>query len=1213
MISFAKTLIAHGLRRILILSLITSSATSCAAAEQALDKRVSESAYFTQLVAPDHWDPTTPLPKDSEQQHQGWCATGFDADKSRAVNLANNRHFAEAIREWSKVIERLQSANLVYDRDEAFALIERARLYEHLGLKSEALADIQEGSRLTNLNDEHRLRLALLSINLEENRLAEALLSKAGDLSNSHDKPLFKYVLAVVQGKNGKVSTALSSFLEAAKLFAVDGSTDCAQACLDAAFNLDKKSRHTKISIRDLTPPMSNHKATLHLLEALATRKDIFEKGVLEGLLSSDDAKSIGRKNTFSERQTARDSSEIPKPVIEKLANNGMRISMWLKPEVCVVSSNELTHVLGSPLPEYHERHIEYRGSKVYEVPAGLLVLVSREGGFNAIWLAQVYSAGTAYPQPRLPIPFITAESLKDPFFKASLARADENSLKLYADLVEKALKRDPANVQALTFKAEIAARQHNLQQALTAINQAITLQSAQPQNATRFGKDTGNTLLISKGNYLLEQKKFAEALTIFELAYPKAPDADQLYQRAKAEIGIGQYESAKKDLSEAAQRYLFWGRISRRDEVRKLLAEIGEKNLDNIDGAAVATLSESLEDERNRAKKFKEQIDTESRLKNAETLRRQQTSINEKCKNVLIAMSKSETKPLKLTDSLVDFATAATEMKQITAARALIDRAIRAYCSYGPLSEYDGGTVPLINNLNIFPYEQIGERLRTVAMRSEPFCDDGVGNFQQNRDAAFNNLIMQYEPEQQIVLLQTMIEVRKRQSKSPKISSKLWRDRLQYVETEVAKNPAAVSRPNSSGARRLSLSNRFIPGISEQFDTSLDAISTMEHLTHQLDSASERNTSSLADWRNFVHDLNCEPALKQMLRFSGALAIANTYLHKSEPKLAADCIHEAVSNLPDTNLDCLIDSLESLRSAAELNHDFLLAESAYDQVLDKLAPAQSVEPTSTLELKLSLAELLMNHQRALSDKEKTRQYQERADKLFVECESHRFDKDTVPELYSKTKMAVRRLIAMKYPALQKLDLPHGEIIYREIGPDKTIENYIEIGERGIIGRGPNEMTLGHTIEILIDGRTLAEKSFEQLDAGNLTEAEKIIIAALRAKPTAENFAMLGECWYLKNEKSNALQACLMALDMDSRNTLAIALKHIIRGAASTSKAETMILRAKLKKNNKDHAVTQALCLVALHDKAQARQILMQYFRKQPKSYLAKQLMHDLR
>jgi tetratricopeptide (TPR) repeat protein len=1187
---------------------------NCAAAEQALDRRVVELSYFTQLVAPEHWDPTTPLPQDFDQEQHSWCGTGFNVNRIRAVNLANSRHFAEAIGEWSKVIEQLQSAHFVFDRDEAFALIERARLYEHIGLNSEALTDIQEASRLTQLNEECRLRLALLSIDLGENSLAEVLLAKAGNLSNSHDKPIYKYVLAVAQGKSGKVSTAVNSFMEAAKLFAIDGSTACAQACLDAAFSLNNDSRRriSKLTLSDLTPPRSNSKATLHLLEAFATRKDIFEKGVLEELLSVDGKESANRKQTLSKNQAVRDSSEVSKPTIEKLANNGMRISMWLKPEVCVLSSDELKHVLGKPLPAYDERHTEYRGSKVYRVPAGLLVLVSREGGFNAIWLAQVYSANTVYPQPRQPIPFFSGEYLKDPFFKTALARADRNSLEVYARLVEDTLKKDPTNVQALTYKAEIAAKQHDLEQALSAINQALRLQSAQSKNAAQISVDRGNPLLIEKGNYLLEQKKFEEALTIFEQALPKAPEADQLYQRAKAEIGVGQYESARKDLSEAADRYFFWGRITRRDEARELLAEIGTKDFVKNHaavGAVVATQSETLESERNKAKEFREQVNAESQLKNAETLHRQQKLINERCKDVLISMSKGATKPLKLTDALVNFARTATEMKQLPAARALLDRAIRAY-SYGPISEYDGCTGPLIRQLMIFPDEQIGERLRTVATRSETFCDDG--NFRGNRDDAFNDLIMQYREEQQIVLLRTMIDIRERQSKSPKISSKFWQDRLKYVEAEFAKYPANVLRPNSLSARERNLSNRITPGISEQFDASLNAISAMERLMHQLDSTSERNTSLIADWKSFVLELNCEPALKQMLQFAGPLAIANAYLQKSAPKLAADSVHEGINNLLDTDLDCLIGSLASLRSAAELNHDFVLAELAYEQALDKLAVAQAIEPTAMWELKLSLAELLMNHQRALSDQEKAREYRGRAAKLFDECESNRSQKVTVPESYSKTKMAVRRMIAMKYPALQKLDLPHGEIIYREIGADKEVENYIEIGERGMIGRGPSAITLGPTIEILVNGRTLDEKSFEQLDAGNLAEAEKILIAALRAKPTSETFAMLGECWFLKKEKSGALQACLMALDLDSRNALAIALKQLIRGEARTDKTKTLILRAALAKNSKENAVTQALCLLALHNNTQARQILTQYLRRQPKSFVAKQLLLSL-
>ncbi|MBS2005277.1 MAG: hypothetical protein JST44_27440, partial [Cyanobacteria bacterium SZAS LIN-5] len=612
----------------------------------------------------------------------------------------------------------------------------------------------------------------------------------------------------------------------------------------------------------------------------------------------------------MSKHQAARDSNEVPKPEIEKLAN-GQRISMWLKPEVCVLTSAELEHLLGKPLPEYDEKHTEYRGSKVYKVPAGLLVLVSREGGFNAIWLAQVYSADTVYPQPRQPIPFFSAEYLNDPFFRTSLARAGQNSLKVYAGLIEDTLKKDPTNVQALTYKAEIAAKQHDLEQAVTAINQAIKLQSAQSKNATQISADTGNQLLMDKGNYLLEQKKFAEALTIFEQAFPKEPEADQLYQRAKAEIGVGQYESARKDLSEAVDRYFFWGRISRRDEACKLLADISAKDLVKDHAAAeavVTTQSEIIESERNKAKEFREQVNAAIRLKNEETLHRQQYLINERCKDVLIAMSKGANKPLKLTEALVDFARTATEMKQLPAARASLDRAIQAYCSYGPISEYDDCTVSLIKQLVIFPDAEIGERLRKVATRSEPFCDDG--NFRENHDSAFKDLIMQYREDHQIALLRIMIDIRERQSKGPKNSSKIWQDRLKYVETECAKHPTNVLRPNSWSAREHRYTNRVIPGISENFDASLNAISEMERLIHQMDSTSERNTSLIADWKTFVLRLNCGPELKQMLRFAGCLAIANGYLQKSAPKLAADSIHEGVNNLLDTDLDCLTDSL---------------------------------------------------------------------------------------------------------------------------------------------------------------------------------------------------------------------------------------------------------------------------------------------------------------
>lgn len=1204
-----------GSKCVLVLCMLVSSMLRCEAVEPELDRRVIESSYFTQLATPVHWDPSAPLPLDAEQQQQSLCGTGFDVNKFRAANLANNRHFAEAINEWSAVIERLQSSNAGFDRDEAFALIERARLYVHIGSKSEALNDIRQASRITPLSEEYRLRLALLSIDVGENSLAEELLAKDANLVNSHDKPIYQYVWAVAQAKGGKVSTAVTSFMEAARLFAIDGSTSSAQACLDAVHGLKDGSRHrmSKLTLSDLTPPRSNSKATIQMLKAFATRKDIFEKGVLEELTPAVVNQSAEPRQPRSKNAaTARTSTEILKPVVESLANNGKRISLWLRPDVCALSCDELMHFLGKPLPGYDEMHCEYRGSKVFKVPAGLLVLVSKEGGFNAIWLAQVYSANTAYPQRRQPIPFLSG--VKDPYFRIALARADQNSLGFYSRLVEDTLQKDPTSVEAFTYKAEIAAKQQDLEQALIAINQALKLQSVNSKNASQISEERGNPVLIYKGKILLEQKKFVEALTIFEQAFPKTPEADHLYLRAKAEIGVGQYESARKDLSEAADRFFFWGRITRRDEARKLLAAISgkndfEKNLAGMN-PVVVTPSITFESERNKARAFREQINAESQLKNAELLHSKQKLISSRCKNVLIRMSLGAIKPLKLTDALVDFATTATEMKQLPSARSLLERAIRAYCSYGPITEYDQCTVPLIKQLVVFPEEEIGVHLRAVARHSEKFCDDG--NFQGNRDAAFNDLIMQYQEEQQIALLRTMIDIRERQSHSRKISSKIWLNRLGYVESEVLNYSANVLRPHSLSGRERNVINRITPAISEQFDASLKSISEMDRLLHRLNSTPVRNTSLLADWKSFVLELKCEPALKQVLQFTGPLAIANAYLQKSAPKLAADSVHEGIDHALDTDTDCLIDSLASLRSAAERNHDFGLAESAYEKALNRLSSVKTIEPTAMLELKLSLAELLMNHQRVLTDQGKARDYRNRAAKLFDECESNQFDKMLVPESYSKTKMAARRMIAMNYPALQKLDLPHGEIIYRKIGADKELEHYIEIGERGMIGRGSNEITLGHTIDILIDGRTLDQMSFEQLDAGNIVEAEKILVAALRAKPAASTFAMLGECWFLKKEKGGALQACQMAFDLDSHNALAVALKQLLRQEKSADKTNALIIQSALSKNSKENAITRSLCALALNDKLQARQILAKYLKVQPKSFVARQLMRTL-
>lgn len=1180
--------------------LLNSSLTVCSAANLALDKKIVESCTFSRLLPPTQWDPNEALPTDSDQlSHNLHGVTPLERDRHRAKNLASSRHFAESIKEWTKIIDGRYLATLDGDSGPVDDLIERALLYKHIGLQSEALADVQEAARQSPLDDEERLSLAALAIGLEANNLAETLLAGA-DKTGLSNRPIQKYVLAVAQNNSGKVVDSLNSFTEAATLFAIDGSTVSAQACLDAASLIRKNGRKGAVyKLSNLTPPKSNFKATLNLLEAFATRSDIFERNVLENLEARGTSGTSGQPPVTLSLSKHSDANQGPKPKIEKLADNGARISLWLDPQVCVLNLHDLRHVLPKPLPEYNKTNIRYVGSKVYKVPAGLLVLVSKTGGFNALWLAEVYSHDAAYPQP-LPKVSLLPDNLNDPFFKWHIGQANPTILKALSGVVERTLQKDPNNVQARAYEAEIAAKQNDLERALTAINRAIELRSAQPQSAAQVNAELGDKLLMQKGNYFLEQKKFVEALKSFEQAFPKKPEADQLFQRAKAEIGTGQLDIAKKDLANAAERYYYAGRIARRDEALQLLAELDThnvgKSIDAKAGAAGGPRCQTMDDERRRALEFVRAVHAETQLKYAETISRQRKLINAKCADVLFSMPEKTIEPFELTETLVNFATCASDMKQNTAAQAIVDKAIASFTSYSPISEYDQCTVALIRLLAVFPDDKIDERLRSVATRVETFCDDE--NCRARAEEAFADLIRKYPEKKQIVLLRMVKDIREKKSNGlGQLSENLQRT-LDYLETQASKTPPTNFFPAQVNCEREQIMrNGNTPEVKQQLEVSLAAISKMEQLIEQIANKSAGDSNLVADWKSYVHELDCEPKLKQMLASSGCLAIAKAYLQKSEPKSAAASIHAALENIVnqfDANLNFLEKSLAGLRSAAELEQDYVLAETEYEYALKVIVSAKIDDPNVILELKFSLAELLMNHERALPDGRAAHLCRRRAEELIDECNSAQLNIETS----AKAKLAVRRLVATKYPALQKLDLPHGEIIYLDVGPDKQLNSYVEIGHRGFIGRGPIEITLGKTTEIVIDGRPLVEKSVAQLNAGNVVEAEKILIAALRAKPTSNGFALLSLVWLLKNEKSDASQACSLALDMERRNAMAVALRQLTNANSSLSKDDRSILQAAISKNSREHKITQALCMVALDRKMFDKKFTMQDLQK---------------
>lgn len=548
-----------------------------AAVEQVLDKRVTASMTYTQLVLTDPWERDTP-PTDWSQRLRG-CITvisntpgGFDA--RRAQNLAACKHFADAIGEWTRAIEKYDEYNADSSRNLAPEwLLSRARLFIKLGQIDDALADIERSVTLKRSFDPIKFNAALLLTELGKYERAESVLP-AVNTGQTLFRPYYSYLLAVVQEKQGKKELAKQTFLNAATLFAAAGMSPPAEACLNAVSAIGGTSQKKKqsVQITDLKLPRSNYNNIEKLLKGLATRSDIFDLDVLKELTGAASFKQNRSGGYFVTPYKAH-FPEISLLTIETFESGGKRLTISLEPVLCSINKFALKGLLNNPVDAPDRWCKGLAHCEAYKVPAGTLVLSIRDGGFEPIWWAELYSKDATFPEPT------RKQKLQSDTETFSRHIAVSNALELgNLDFAEKAvndwLRDNPKDPRAHMSQAEILSKKGDLNGAVTSIDIAIKYGGSDRSFDTEYA---GNVLQIRKGTYLLQQGKFEDAYNLFERAFPAKPSANLLILRAKSEIGLKRFADARQDLNEASRRFYEEGRIVRRDEVEKLLDTIRE------------------------------------------------------------------------------------------------------------------------------------------------------------------------------------------------------------------------------------------------------------------------------------------------------------------------------------------------------------------------------------------------------------------------------------------------------------------------------------------------------------------------------------------------------------------------------------------------------------------------------------------------------------
>lgn len=714
-----------------------------------LDRRVTSSMTYSQLVPRSYQALSSGKRTDNDERWSRHSSDVGGLESTRAGNLAASGHYAEAIDQYTEAIEVAKKNQRGHHVADWF--FQRSLLYEKLGLSDRAIQDLVDASRVPIAGEPARFKIALALINHGKYVEAESLLKDCVKSGFSLFRSYHYYLLGYSQEKENQFAAAADSYRKAATLFSASGVTPPAEAALDAFNRVEKAD--PGLSMKDLKPPASNLPSMQKLVTALVTSKEVFNLDQLKELCGVSGFSES--KEAFWPARQREQFPEIRSIRIEKLKTGGKKLVVDLDTILCCVNRETIEPFLKDSISVEQNFRADYGHIEGYRVPSGTVLITLLNGGFKSIKYLELYSLDASYPPPKR----ISTNQSGSGAGQVSTRMSRVNQITRFrrdgnfktAEMVaDEWIKAEPSSSVPYIRKAELKAQQNDYDGAVATIDEAL---KAGVEDANSKNRYHGNLFLIMKGSYLLELKRFKEALECLERGFPERLSPENLVLAARAEIGVGRYEDAEADLKEAMKEFFRSARIIKRDECQALLDSLKDKL--PSDGADTAVTSEKEKalfySQRSLVKKAKERQENELRLARARMAVK------------LTGMNRARS-PLEFIRSV---AALLREEQRLGVKESVgqdrdkyIAGAVESYSFYQPAEEYNdqclGTLVLMLNSLDEDSYKIQLEKLLNLSERS--FKEK---SYRHRRDQCFISNSSR-KPDDKVSLIKKMIEVRK-------------------------------------------------------------------------------------------------------------------------------------------------------------------------------------------------------------------------------------------------------------------------------------------------------------------------------------------------------------------------------------------------------------------------------------------------------------------
>ncbi|MDP9025666.1 MAG: tetratricopeptide repeat protein [Candidatus Eremiobacteraeota bacterium] len=157
--------------------------------------------------------------------------------------------------------------------------------------------------------------------------------------------------------------------------------------------------------------------------------------------------------------------------------------------------------------------------------------------------LGAVYASEGKFDDARSQFEHAATLNAKDtsPLYQIATTYGQQNNIPMAVQTVDRVLAIDPKNVQALVFKADLYAKQHDDRKAPAAYDDAVVAATTDDQRVA---------IMVRKATYFVEEKKPNDAQGVFDQAVAQFPKI------AAAHVAYGDFWASQKNLPKAQQEW---------------------------------------------------------------------------------------------------------------------------------------------------------------------------------------------------------------------------------------------------------------------------------------------------------------------------------------------------------------------------------------------------------------------------------------------------------------------------------------------------------------------------------------------------------------------------------------------------------------------------------------------------------------------------------